>query len=411
VSREIAKPGKGRGLMAILAECPICKRRQAVKNKVCVCGENLDKAKRSGRLRYWVQYRLPGGRQRKELVGTSIEEARDAEGKRRGQKREGRIFDMLPESKMTFKELAEWYLELSAVSKLRTLSRVQWCLDNFNAVFGDLLVSSIKPMDLEEYQARREGQGMASATIDLEVGYAKTMIRKAWDNDMVDGRTLKVFTRVKKRLRQGSNARDRIFTIPEYLALVEHAPAYLRNLIVTAYHTGMRRGELLKLRWPHVDREKGFIRLPAELTKENKPKAIPLNHHVRKALDSVPRGLHHDFVFTFKGQPIRLRFNKGFEKACTEAGITYGQKIEGGVRFHDLRTTFKTNMLRAGVDKVLRDTIVGHSLDGMDAYYLKPTDEDLRGAIERFTAWIDAQTASVTKSVTKGANSTPGVAS
>jgi integrase len=136
-----------------------------------------------------------------------------------------------------------------------------------------------------------------------------------------------------------------------------------------------------------------------------------MNHHVKKALESVPRGLHHDFVFTFKGQPIRLRFNKGFEKACTEAGITYGQKVEGGARFHDLRTTFKTNMLRAGVDKVLRDTIVGHSLHGMDAYYLKPSDEDLRSAIERYTAWIDAQTASVDQNVDQRADSRPGSAS
>jgi integrase len=73
--------------------------------------------------------------------------------------------------------------------------------------------------------------------------------------------------------------------------------------------------------------------------------------------------------------------------------------VEGGFRFHDLRTTFKTNMLRAGVDKVLRDTIVGHTLKGMDAYYLQPTDEDLHEAMERFTTWLDAEIATVDQSV------------
>ena len=62
----------------------------------------------------------------------------------------------------------------------------------------------------------------------------------------------------------------------------------------------------------------------------------------------------------------------------------------GGLRFHDIRTTFKTNMLRSGVDKALRDAIVGHSLKGMDAFYLKPTDEDLTRAMDCFTAWLDA---------------------
>jgi hypothetical protein len=41
----------------------------------------------------------------------------------------------------------------------------------------------------------------------------------------------------------------------------------------------------------------------------------------------------------------------------------------------------------------------------MDAYYLKPTDEDLRGAIQQFTAWIDIQFANVTHLVTQEAKS------
>ena len=104
--------------MAILAECPICRIRQSIHNKVCKCGENLERAKKSQRVRYWISYRLPGGKQRTEVVGKSIEEALDADGKRRAQKREGRIFDMLPESKITVKEICEWYLGLSSVKKL-----------------------------------------------------------------------------------------------------------------------------------------------------------------------------------------------------------------------------------------------------------------------------------------------------
>jgi hypothetical protein len=50
-------------------------------------------------------------------------------------------------------------------------------------------------------------------------------------------------------------------------------------------------------------------------------------------------------------------------------------------------------MLRAGVDKVLRDTILGHSLKGMDAFYLKPTDEDLAKAMQNYTIWLDDQNA------------------
>lgn len=102
--------------MAILAECPACHRKQSNKNKFCGCGEALDKAKRSKRVRYWITYRLPGEKQLCEAVGFFVEETRAAEDKRRGQKREGRIFNMLPESKMTFNELAEWYPDLKGVA-------------------------------------------------------------------------------------------------------------------------------------------------------------------------------------------------------------------------------------------------------------------------------------------------------
>jgi hypothetical protein len=61
---------------------------------------------------------LPGGQQRREFIGISIEEARDAEGKRRTQKRENRIFDILMDSKITFKELTSWYLRLESVKRI-----------------------------------------------------------------------------------------------------------------------------------------------------------------------------------------------------------------------------------------------------------------------------------------------------
>lgn len=60
--------------MGILQECPICRKKQSNKIKNCSCGENLEKAKRSKRVRYWINYRI-NGKQRRESVGFSITEA------------------------------------------------------------------------------------------------------------------------------------------------------------------------------------------------------------------------------------------------------------------------------------------------------------------------------------------------
>lgn len=86
-----------------------------------------------------------------------------------------------------------------------------------------------------------------------------------------------------------------------------------------------------------------------------------------------------------------LKLRRSFESASKNAGIAYGRKVEGGLNFHDIRATFKTNMLRAGVTKSVRDKIVGHSPEGMDKHYLRLKNEDLRQAMDKYTVWFDDQ--------------------
>ena len=217
--------------MAILAECPSCHKKQSCRNKICSCSENLDRAKNSKRVRYWIQFRLPDGRQRKEYVSTSINEARDAEGKRRSQKRENRIFDMLPESKITFSQLSEWYEGLKSRQRLASFDRIQLSLKNFNDVFGEYTVNSISLTDLENYQDERADKGKKPATIDQELSNVKTMVTRAFYDDKISGRPLKAFSRLNKKLKKGANARKRIITIQEYLLLIDCAEIHLKAFI------------------------------------------------------------------------------------------------------------------------------------------------------------------------------------
>ena len=94
-----------------------------------------------------------------EFVGYPVQEARDAEGKRKGQKREtrGRFFDMLPGLDTTFNDLTTWYLDLKQVKRLVSYKSIRCVLGLFNEDFGEKLVHTLKPQELEAYQDKRRG--------------------------------------------------------------------------------------------------------------------------------------------------------------------------------------------------------------------------------------------------------------
>jgi hypothetical protein len=78
--------------MAILAECPICHGKHSLKRKKCGCGHDMARARKNRKAAYWIDYRLPGGKQKREAVGSmeglngySKTDAKAAMAKRRTQ--------------------------------------------------------------------------------------------------------------------------------------------------------------------------------------------------------------------------------------------------------------------------------------------------------------------------------------
>lgn len=361
--------------MAILAECPRCRRKQAGKNRLCKCGEDLLQAKKSKRVRYWLSYRLPDGTQRRELASGedvdphSIKDAQAAHAKRETQRKEKRFFDMLPEANMTFEGLTEWYLGLEKVRALKSFHTTGVYLRKFNQEFGNVVVGSIKLADLENLQAKRFKEGLKPKTVDDEINQMKSVIIKAFDNDLVGGDVLKTFRRVKKTLKAHSNRRERVLTVQEFNRLQEKAPRHLRDIVTMGYWTGMRKGEILNLTWDRVDLKERFIRLEASDTKEGQGKAVPLGDDALRVLSRLPRPLHGGFVFLYNGRPIEHRFETAIKTACKSAGIPWGRKEKGGFIFHDLRHTFVTDMRRAGVARTVTMAITGHAITDMNARY------------------------------------------
>lgn len=385
--------------MSILAKCPECKTLQPVRNKKCRhCSKNLDQAKRSKQVQLSIIYYDQNGDQRKIAVssidgcdGTSLTDAKDAEAKLRASKREKKkLFDIAPGTSFTVEKNIDWYEKTDRVKQLKSKRRVSSALAHPKKALGEKLVNSLLPTDLEEYQIMRQAEKASPASIDMELRIFGTAVTKAFLNNKHDGTALRAFKAIKPLNKYGQNARSRIVAIEEYLQILEQAPQHLAPIIVTAMNTGMRQGEILNLRHSYI--KDGFIRLPHDSTKESKTKTIPINKTVQTEIDKQPRAIHHDFVFTYRGDNIaESGIKRSFRTAVINAKVPYGRKTADGLTFHDLRRTVKTNMLRAGISKTYRDLILGHSLRGMDAFYIKPDDEDLMQAMNTYTKYLDKQ--------------------
>ena len=156
------------------------------------------------------------------------------------------------------------------------------------------------------------------------------------------------------------------------------------------------------LLWSQIDFKGRVIHLIN--TKTGIPRDIPITDELVVILRSIPRTLGDDRVFTYKGKSC-INARNGLRKACEEANILYGKKLEGGFVFGDRRGTAKTLMARAGADKAYRDAILGHESQDMDRHYLHPDfEKDLRTAMVKYHTWLKGQIASVTQNVTQRQN-------
>lgn len=361
-----------------------------MKNRFCQCGEDLVKARRSNRVRFWIDHHLPGGKQKRVLVGYSIDEAKASDGKRKSQKAEGRILDVIKDNKIRFEALAKWYLQLSTVTSLRSCWRIKIALRRFCEVFGSRLVSEMLPPDIEEYQQMRLKEGKARATIDQEVGAAKAVIYKAFQAKKLNFTVVSAFKEVHKLLSPGGNTRGFVLTKEQYDNLYSHLPDYLKPIVATAYYTGMRRGEILGLTWNRVDLKNRLITLRAEDTKTKQARIVPICSNLAEMLANLPSRIHSadtvNYLFGYKGKPVRKDIRGGLTSACEKSGIPYGRYK--GMTFHDLRHTFNTNMRRSGVPEGVIMKMTGHRTRTMFDRYDHPNLDDAHKAVETMQSFL-----------------------
>ena len=219
----------------------------------------------------------------------------------------------------------------------------------------------------------------ANSTINRHIEMLSKMFNLCIDNGYIDNNPCRSVVQLREE-----NFKIRFLTIDEEKALFKAIEElntngnndynYLKNIIICALQTGMRKSEILGLKWSQIDFKNDFIEVLK--TKSGKARKIPISDRLNKALKENLLTSKSEYVFTNPetNKPY-IDIKKAFSTVLKKANI---KKF----RFHDLRHTVATRMVESGADLVVVQEILGHSNIQTTMRYAHPVPENKKRAID-----------------------------
>ena len=110
---------------------------------------------------------------------------------------------------------------------------------------------------------------------------------------------------------------------------------------------------MLSMKWADLDLVSGIWTKPGATTKQRTDHVVPLSEPALQLLRAIKRG-KAEFVFPGDGQTGHVRDQEGWATLCKSAGIT-------GLRIHDLRHSFASQLVSSGASLALIGALLGHS--------------------------------------------------
>ncbi len=343
--------------MAIRKLCTKCRKPEAR----CQCA--------SPSWRYQIDYYDPAGKR----IRRDFEKKKDAETElaaRQVSIADTTYFEKAKTYTTTFEELAEKYID--NFKHQRSFSRSKrYVVEALKEEFKGYVLKNISYLDLETYRNKLRntltihGRIRTDATVNRTMACLRHMLAKAVSWDMLDRNP---FDKGESLQLTENNRRLRYLTeeeIERFLAECPTKPAprkkgrftqgpqaiYLRDFIIIAINTGMRKGETLSLEWDQIRGE--FIYL--EKTKTDKAREIPINDDLAECFKSIRKRQPLGTKYIFRDQNGHIKDIKtAFNAALKRAGIT-------DFKPHDLRHTFASHYVMRGGSLPALQKILGHA--------------------------------------------------
>lgn len=323
----------------------------------------------------WWAYLYRDGVRHQYSTGTSNRKRAEAIESKLKDELNNRRFQLIEaDPTMTFGELAARFVASGSV-RPHHLYHLKFLLPFF-AEFTVLRVT--KPLADEFRKARcAANPKIKDATINRDLSVLRHVLYWAVDEQLLAANPL-----ARLKMARERRTRRQILSLPEEDRLLAVATDHLYAMILIAVDTGMRRGEITGQRWEDIDFFQKLLFVTRSKTPEGECREIPLTDRLSAFLVAhrKPEGL----VIDYRGEPLRI-VKRSWKTALKRAGIRH-------VRFHDLRHTFNTRLMEAGVLQEVRMALMGHSPgNAVHATYTHIELPVKREAIRKLQAWVTEQ--------------------
>jgi len=313
--------------------------------------------RRRGSPHWWIRYADRNGRIIRESTGTTEKKlARDILAKKKVQVAENRHLDVRKVPNTTLFELCDRYWELDG--KHKRMKGLSHMLEIWKKWFGNLPMKELNQQKVEKFLAERmEEKHLSPATRNRHLAHLSSMFNKGKEWGLVTDNPAQGI----KPMRE-NGARTRFLDKEEIQLLLNASSKGFRPILIAALHTGMRKGEILKLKWPDVDFKNRIITV--QESKSGKKRMLPMDDTVCEALKLLPTRFQRGYVFPSPVKDGKPRFGvqRQFGSAVKKAEIE-------NIRFHDLRHTFASHLIMAGVDVMTVKELLGHASITMTMRY------------------------------------------
>jgi len=341
--------------------------------------------------RWYVDIYLKDGRRVRRAAGRTKREALLKLGEIERRIEEEERYGIPVEAPRTFAEYAEEYLEYSKTHKKQTsYTRDALTIKHLMPLFGKKKLTALTTKDAERFQALRATK-IKKISVNREMETLKHMLNRAVDLGYIKDNPAR---RVKNFKKEPSWERKRFLSFEERERLVEECKCsknpLLYPIVLTALETGMRRGELFGFTWSDVNLERREIFLKD--TKNREPRVVPVSDRLFPVLERLYIERRGTAVFAKDDGSLLKECKRSFGTACRRAGIE-------DFRFHDLRHTFASYLVMAGVDIRTVQELMGHKDIKMTMRYSHLSKRHLRKAVNRMvTNWSQVEDAPVEQS-------------